>query len=98
MWSEIAYDANGNTTSSAGISNTYDFENRMTQHGTGPGLLLAYDGDGNRVAETIGGATTKYLVDDRNPCGIMRFHQRAQLAPRHHLLHLLQKYRSPRLP
>jgi hypothetical protein len=30
--------------------------------------------------------------------GIMRLHQRAQLAPRHHLLHLLQKYRSPRLP
>ena len=25
-------DANGNTTSSAGISNTYDFENRMTGH------------------------------------------------------------------
>src|SRR5437870_10642939 len=30
--------------------------------------------------------------------GIMRRHQRAQLAPRHHLLHLLQKYGSPRLP
>src|SRR5207247_5616518 len=30
--------------------------------------------------------------------GIMRRHQRAQLAPRHHLLHLLQKYRSPPLP
>src|SRR5207253_5211329 len=28
--------------------------------------------------------------------GIMRRHQPAQLAPRHHLLHLLQKYRSPR--
>src|SRR5438445_9366603 len=27
--------------------------------------------------------------------GIMRRHQRAQLAPRHHLLHLLQKYGSP---
>src|SRR5207249_4470922 len=30
--------------------------------------------------------------------GIMRRHQRTQLAPRHHLLHLFQKYRSPRLP
>src|SRR5205814_3423844 len=30
--------------------------------------------------------------------GIMRRHQRTQLAPRHHLLHLFQIYRSPRLP
>jgi hypothetical protein len=45
------YDANGNTTSSAGISNTYDFENRMLTHGS---LSLTYDGDGNRVSETIG--------------------------------------------
>lgn len=59
-----AYDANGNTTSSAGISNTYDFENRMLTHGS---LSLTYDGDGNRVSETIGGTTTKYLVDDLNP-------------------------------
>ena len=63
-----AYDANGNTTSSAGISNTYDFENRMTQHGTG--LFLTYDGDGNRVSETVGGTTTKFLVDDHNPTGL----------------------------
>jgi hypothetical protein len=30
-------------------------------------LSLAYDGDGNRVSETIGGATTKFLVDSLNP-------------------------------
>jgi len=64
------YDANGNTTSSASITNVYDFENRMTQHGTNPGLLLAYDGDGNRVSGTIGGTTTKYLVDALNPSGL----------------------------
>jgi RHS repeat-associated protein len=64
------YDNNGNTISQASISNIYDFENRMTQHGTGPGLLLAYDGDGNRVAETVGGTTTKFLVDDNNPTGL----------------------------
>ncbi len=28
------FDANGNTTSSAGISTTYDLENRMLTHGT----------------------------------------------------------------
>src|SRR6266498_483591 len=42
----------------------------MTQHGTGPGVLLAYDGDGNRVSEAIGGTTTKYLVDDLNPTNL----------------------------
>jgi len=61
------YNNNGNTISSASISNTYDFENRMTQHGS---LLLVYDGDGNRVSETVGGTTTKFLVDDHNPTGL----------------------------
>lgn len=61
------YDSNGNTTSSAGISNTYDFENRMTGHGA---INLVYDGDGNRVSETVGGTTTKYLVDDMSLSGI----------------------------
>jgi RHS repeat-associated protein len=60
------YDANGNTTSSAGIVNTYDFENRMLAHGA---LSLVYDGDGKRVSETVGSATTKYLVDELNPTG-----------------------------
>jgi RHS repeat-associated protein len=61
------YDANGNTTSQASITNLYDFENRMTQHGS---ILLVYDGDGNRVSETIGGTTTKFLVDSLNPTGL----------------------------
>lgn len=30
-------------------------------------MTLVYDGDGNRVSETIGGTTTKYLVDSLNP-------------------------------
>src|SRR5207249_10885918 len=60
-------DNNGNTTLSGGVSNTYDFENRMTAHGT---TTLGYDGDGNRASETVGGATTKYLVDALNPTGL----------------------------
>lgn len=28
---------------------------------------MVYDGDGNRVSETVGSTTTKYLVDDLNP-------------------------------
>src|SRR2546425_3239267 len=62
------YNANGNTTSSGGVSNIlYDFENRMTTYGT---TTMVYDGDGNRVSETVGGATTKYLVDTINPTGL----------------------------
>ena len=61
------YDANGNTISSAGTSNTYDFENRMLSHGA---VTLIYDADGNRVSETAGGTTTKYLVDSLNPTGL----------------------------
>lgn len=61
-----AYDANGNTISSGGIGNAYDFENHLIQHG---GVNLVYDGDGNRVAESSGGITTQYLVDDVNPTG-----------------------------
>jgi len=61
------WDANGNTTSSGGISNTYDFENRLLTHGA---VTIVYDGDGNRVSESAGGVTTKYLVDTLNPTGL----------------------------
>ena len=30
---------------------------------------MAYDGDGNRVSETVGSTATKYLVDTLNPTG-----------------------------
>jgi RHS repeat-associated protein len=33
-------------------------------------VTLVYDGDGNRVAKTVGGVTTQYLVDDLNPTGL----------------------------
>jgi RHS repeat-associated protein len=35
----------------------------------GGAVMLVYDGDGNRVAKTVGSITTKYLVDDLNPTG-----------------------------
>lgn len=60
------YDNDGNTVASGGVQNTYDFENHFIQHGL---LTTVYDGDGNRVSETIGGATTNYLVDTQNPTG-----------------------------
>ena len=32
-------------------------------------MTLQYDADGNRVAKTVNGVTTRYLVDDLNPTG-----------------------------
>ncbi len=47
-------------------TNVYDFENRLVQAGS---VKLGYDGDGNRVSETVAGVTTKYLVADQNLTG-----------------------------
>ena len=33
-------------------------------------VTIVYDGDGNRVSETVAGVTTEYLVDDLNPTGL----------------------------
>ena len=60
------YDANGNTTSSGGITAAYDFENHLIQKG---GVTIVYDGDGNRVSKTVAGVKTLYLVDTLNPTG-----------------------------
>jgi RHS repeat-associated protein len=60
------YDADGNTVSSGGIADSYDFENHLTKYGN---ASIVYDGDGNRVSETVGGGTTKYVVDNNNPSG-----------------------------
>ncbi len=68
--SSETYDANGNTLTTGGKTFTYDSENHMTsmtQGGTS--VTMIYDGDGNRVAKTVGGVTTQYLVDDLNPTG-----------------------------
>ena|SRR5439155_1435226 len=62
------YNANGNTTSSGGVSNIlYDFENRMTTYGT---TTLGYDGDGNRVSESVGGPPQSiwWTPSTRRPC------------------------------
>ena len=62
------YDNNGNATVSGAHSFAYDFENRVKSM-NGGAVALQYDGDGNRVAKTVGGVTTRYLVDDLNPTG-----------------------------
>ncbi len=65
------YDLNGNTTSSGGHTYGYDFENRLVSK-DGSAITLVYDGDGNRVAKTVGGVMTQYLVDELNPTGYLQ--------------------------
>jgi RHS repeat-associated protein len=60
------YDNDGNTINSLGTANAYDFENHMVQDGF---VTIVYDGDGNRVSETVAGVTTNFLVDTQNPTG-----------------------------
>jgi len=66
--SSETYDDNGNVLSTNGKTFTYDSENHLTSM-NGGAVKLYYDGDGNRVAKTVGGVTTWYLVDDLNPTG-----------------------------
>ncbi len=60
------YDNSGNTINTGGIGNVYDFENHLVQRGN---VFIVYDGDGNRVSETVAGVTTNYVVADINPTG-----------------------------
>jgi RHS repeat-associated protein len=62
------YDANGNTLATGPRMFVYDFENRLKSMNNGA-VTIVYDGDGNRIAKTANGATTRYLVDDLNPTG-----------------------------
>ena len=65
------YDANGNTLFTGGKNFTYDSENHLTgMNVSGTAISIIYDAFGNRVAKTVNGITTKYLVeDDVNPTG-----------------------------
>jgi RHS repeat-associated protein len=60
------YDTNGNTTRTAnGNTYTYDSENHMTSMRSGSTVVtMKYDAFGNRVAKTVNGVTTQYLVED----------------------------------
>jgi RHS repeat-associated protein len=61
------YDANGNTISDGGRAIRYDSQDRMIAL---PGVVsYGYDGDGQLVSRTAGGATVSYLVDALTPAG-----------------------------
>ena len=61
------YNNNGNTTVAGAVTYGYDFADHLTS-ATG-GLAMIYDGDGNRVSQTVSGTTTTFLIDDLNPSG-----------------------------
>jgi RHS repeat-associated protein len=62
------YDANGNTLASGGNTFGYEFEDRLTNYNAGA-ITYVYDGDGNRVARTEAGSTTRFLIDTLTPTG-----------------------------
>jgi RHS repeat-associated protein len=70
--SSETYESNGNVLTSGGKSYTYDSENHMTSMtASGTAVTMVYDAFGNRVAKTVNGVITKYLVeDDVNPTGL----------------------------
>ncbi len=63
-----SYDANGNVVAAGGKTFSYDSENHLVAM-NGGAVQLLYDGDGNRVAKSVNGVITRYLVDDLNPTG-----------------------------
>jgi len=65
------FDVNGNMTASGGHTFAYDFENRLVSKDNGA-VTITYNCDGDRVAKTVGGVTTRYLVDDLNPTGYLQ--------------------------
>jgi RHS repeat-associated protein len=68
MTNTDGYDADGNTTNSSEKSYQYDVLDHLTNVNNGQ-IIMAYDGDGNRVSKAVNGTTTCYLVDDVNPSG-----------------------------
>jgi RHS repeat-associated protein len=64
------YDNDGNTTNASGNSYQYDAMDRVTN--VNDTIFITYDGDGNRASKTVGGTTTYYLLDDRNPSGYVQ--------------------------
>jgi RHS repeat-associated protein/uncharacterized repeat protein (TIGR01451 family) len=64
--STVPFDDDGNQLNSGSGTNVYDFENHLVKSGS---ISFVYDGDGNRVAKTLGSITTSFLVDSNNPTG-----------------------------
>ena len=62
------YDPNGDVLQTAGKLYFYDSYSRLTSM-NGGAVTILYDGQGNRVAKSVNGVVTRYLVDDLSPTG-----------------------------
>ena len=66
--SSETYDADGNVAAEGGKTFSYDSQNHLVAM-NGGAVQMLYNGDGNRVAKSVNGVVTRYLVDDLNPTG-----------------------------
>jgi len=80
-----SYDANGNLSSGAGRTLTYNLENKpLTITSAGQTTTFVYDGDGGRVKKIAGTTTTRYISKlyecDNASCSRMIFAGSARIA------------------
>lgn len=64
----LAENNNGNTRANGANTFAYGAENRLTNFNNASASYV-YNGNGLRVRKTVGGTSTLYLRDDRNPAG-----------------------------
>ena len=68
--SNETYDANGNVIAAGGKTFSYNTQSQLVSM-NGGAVQIAYDAFGERVAKSVNGVVTRYLVeDDVNPTGI----------------------------
>ena len=67
-WESMNLNQDGNVTAEGGKTFSYDSQNHLVEM-NGGAVQMLYDGDGNRVAKSVNGMVTRYLVDDLNPTG-----------------------------
>ncbi len=62
----LFYDANGNLTSDAVNTYTWDARNQLATIGGGATASFQYDPFGRRIGKTIGGVSTQFLYEGVN--------------------------------
>ncbi len=83
---EYTWDNNGNLLSDGVRQYSYDAANRLTSVAEGTNLTsFTYNGDGARVAQTVNGVTTGYVLDVNTPLPVVLVERPGQLNQTHYL-------------